>query len=108
MITLKCATEEQHRRGLLQICQDVHMTLLGTYERNHETGWQDMDADIQYLRDVMNGWEDPYPSTDGHLSVFLQVSQSATAAYDQAVRALVVATLAEVLDYAERQRGKKP
>lgn len=23
MITLKCATDEQHNRGLLQICQDV-------------------------------------------------------------------------------------
>ncbi len=86
MITLKCGTEEQHRRGLLQICQDVHMTLLGTYERNHETGANDMTDDVRYLLEVVKGWEED-PNSD-------------TALYDRAVLGLVTAVLAEVKEYA--------
>ncbi len=82
---MKCATTEQHRRGLLRICQDVHMTLLGTYERSYETGSDDMTDDVRYLIDVVKGWE---PSDS---------------AYDEAVCVLVTKTVAEVQEYANRK-----
>ena len=43
-------------RGVLNIALQVHMTTRGTYERSHETGVNDQDTDVKFLRRKVHSW----------------------------------------------------
>ena len=75
MITLKVFTPEQHKRGLLQIIQDVHMTHNGSIDRNNAF----QINDINVLRKCKDGWEHNNLNN-----------------YDSAVYSLLIAVLLEI------------
>ena len=55
MITLSVFDDAQHKRGLLQIIQDVHMTYNGSMERSN----LDQSVDITALKCCRLNWESP-------------------------------------------------
>lgn len=75
MITLKVFSDEQHKRGLLQIIQDVRCAANGSGDR-----YTELKQDIEALKACFDGWE------------------KNTSAYDCAVQSLLCAVLMEVHD----------
>jgi len=72
---------ENRSMDILHVALDVHMTTTGSMERSYATGDQEQQADIEILKKKLANWE---PSIKRSL------------AFDNAVRALIVAALAEV------------
>lgn len=79
----KAEIMKEEERGILQICQDIHMTTMGSYERSD----YEQARDINILRLRLKHWDVSFPKAEP---------------WDNLVKQLVKETIVENFIYLHR------